>query len=444
MKYEAKNSLLHRLRSEYEAAGAIGTEAIWSIADDFGLSYGEIAGKASFYSLVNGLPAEERLKPVLKKEGPIIIHARENSWAGLAKAQEAPENIIDEIELSGLSGRGGAAFPTGRKWRAVKQAQSSEKYVICNVSEGEPGTAKDLYLLSNFPLAIIEGMAICALAVGAKKGIVYIRAGYEDAAEALRKTIDAVSEKLNGFEIELVENLGAYVCGEETALISSLEVHRGEPAKKPPYPTERGLMSCPTVINNAESFAAVPLIIDIGAERYRENETRLFTVTGCGAKAAVCEMPLSVTVQDIFQAAGCAGSAKAFQLGGGASGAIFPAEYMSFSLSSSEAKAKGIRSGAGSLRFISEDENLRDICAEIMRFYADESCGKCTPCRYGCKKLCSMLRTESDIDELKSLAEYISASAFCALGKSVGNAILSAIKHFPEDFGNNGSKEEWI
>lgn len=438
MKHDKALCLLQSLGGTYDEA------SIRRLAESFGLSFGEAAGIAGFYSRLNGLPAEERLDPVLMAEGPLIRHGKERPWCALPKAKAAPDTVIDTLLRSGLSGRGGAAFPTGEKWRAVQKSGEREKYVICNVSEGESGTAKDLWLLLNQPEAVIEGIAICALAVGAEKAFAYVREGYSDAAESLRAAISSAKDALDFLSIEVIENAGAYVCGEETALIASLEGRRGEPGRKPPYPTAQGLLGKATVINNAETFACVPLIIDMGAESFRENESRLFTVTGCGAECALCEMPLTSSPGELFKAARCGGEAKAFQLGGGVSGLIYPGEYMSLPFSSPEGGSGKFSLGAGSLRFIGEDESLSGLCAEILEFYTNESCGKCTPCRYGCRKLLKMLRGGGSPGELKALAVHISSSAFCPLGKSVGNALCSAMEHFPHEFQNDEGEERWL
>lgn len=445
MKICNKNSVLSFLREAYQKKGGIFRADIAEAASSFGLSYAQAAGCAGFYSLVNGLSAEEYLSTELVKAGPLLAYLSENKWCGLTKAKAQPDKIINEIKASGLSGRGGAAFPTWKKWLDAKESKDRDKIVICNVSEGEPGTCKDQFLLLNCPEAVIEGMAICAAAIGSVEGYVYIRAGYEAAAGSIRDAIERAQDKLGGFTIYVVENLGAYVCGEETALIASLEGLRGESSKKPPYPTQQGFEEKPTVINNAETFASVPYILSLGGNSYSKNESRLFTVTGCGVAATVCEMPISSCISDIYKATDCCGTVKAFQLGGGASGMIFPAEFMDIPLNSDEAFAKGMRIGAGSVRFISEDESLVEICGEVAEFFTNESCGKCTPCRYGCKKLSEMLGSgEYTSAQLTETAKYISSAAFCALGQSSCNTLLSALAHFPAEFISSAEKETWI
>lgn len=445
MKICNRYSVLSCLREVYQKNGHISHSDISEAANAFDLSYAQVSGCASFYSLINGLPEEEYLSPELVKAGPLLAYSEQNKWRALAQATLMPDKIIDEIKASWLSGRGGAAFPTWKKWHDVRENNNNEKIIICNVSEGEPGTCKDQFLLLNYPEAVIEGMAICAAATGSEEGYIYIRAGYEAAAQSVRCAIKQAQDKLGRFTITVVENLGAYVCGEETALIASLEGLRGEPSKKPPYPTQIGFDGKPTVINNAETFASVPYILGIGGDAYRKNETRLYTVSGCGVSASIYEMPVGVSIKEIYIAAGCNGMVKAFQLGGGASGKIFPAAFMDIPLDSDEAIAKGMRVGAGSVRFISEDESLVDICGEVAEFFANESCGKCTPCRYGSKKLSEMLQSgEYKPSQLSEIANYISSTAFCALGQSSCNTLLSALAHFPAEFISSAEKETWI
>ena len=407
---------------------------IAAAAEAFGCSYGEAAGVISFYSRFNGLPQEERLEPMLRSVGPLLRHAMERPWHALERCLASPGLIIDELERSGLCGRGGAGFPTARKWRAIKNSGSRERLIVCNVSEGEPGTAKDLFLLLNYPEAVLEGMAICAAATDCKSAFIYVRNGYSNAADSIRSAAERFRPMLRGLAIEVIETPGAYVCGEETALISSLEGRRGEARLKPPYPVEAGLFGVPTVINNAETFAAAALVLDCGAERFLQNESRLFTVTGCGASPAICEMPVTVSPSELFSAAGCTAEPKAFMLGGGASGRVFPSAFMSVPLSSQEAVRAGMLAGSGSVRFISGCESLRSICIEIIEFYSNESCGKCTPCRFGSRKLLQMLRSGSGAADISELSECIAAGAFCPLGKSLGNALLSALRYFPHEF----------
>lgn len=261
----------------------------------------------------------------------------------------------------------------------------------------------------------------------------------------MRNAIQRSQDRLGDLIINVVENLGSYVCGEETALIASLEGRRGEPANKPPYPTRCGFDFKPTVINNAETFATVPYILGIGAKAFRDRESRLYTVTGCGITASVCEMPVTASISDIYKAVGGTEKVKAFQLGGGASGGIFPAGLMDISLTSGEALTQGMRVGAGSIRFISENESLVEICKEVAIFFANESCGKCTPCHYGCKKISEMLQSgEYTPEKLMKIANYIFSTASCALGQSSCNALSSALTHFPAEFALSAEKETWI
>ncbi|MGN1002123.1 MAG: NADH-ubiquinone oxidoreductase-F iron-sulfur binding region domain-containing protein [Oscillospiraceae bacterium] len=444
MKKDKTPGLLPYLRVELEKNGSLSRKALAGAAGRFGLSYAQAAGRAGFYSLVNGLPAEERLSPEVKRSGPLLAHGEERPWAGLRKARSAPGAILDELRRSGLGGRGGGGFPAADKWKAVRAAPGERKYVVCNVSEGEPGTAKDLLLLLRRPQAVLEGMAICALAVGAEEGYVYVRAGYGDAAEALRRALAESRGELGSFSLRVVENLGAYVCGEETALLASLEGCRGEPAKKPPFPTEQGFMSCPTVVNNAETFACVPLILDGGGDAFAAGETRLYTVSGCGARAAVCEMSVRARPREIFAAAGCAGSVKALQIGGGASGPLFPARCLDVPFLSEEAGRLGMSPGAGGIRFLSAGESVAGLCRDTAEFFANESCGKCTPCRCGCQKLRDMLAEGASPRQMEALAVYIRQNAFCALGKSAGNTLLSALRYFPEEFDCPEEEVTWI
>ncbi len=428
-------SLLNKLQDIQSQYGYLPECELMKLALAENLSRAEIIGIASFYghfTFESQLEVSHIQKIYPCRKAGILLNAPENyTWTALKLAESTPETLIPAIRNAGLMGRGGGAFPVWKKWLLTKETEAPTKYVVCNADEGEPGTGKDRVLIERNPKAIIEGMAVCAAAVGAEKGYIYLRGEYADLREALEKAI--AEAPLNNFEIEVFMGHGAYVCGEETALLSSIEGRRGETRLKPPYPGVAGLWGCPTVINNAETFACVPFIVEFGAENFRRRGgeghpgTRLYTVCGKVKNPGVYELDAGADAAVLLAAAGGESeSVKAILVGGG-SGKIVPAD--------SDIVVKG----TGSARFISESENLVTVARELTEFYADESCGMCVPCRVGLQRLAQMLRKHErgeaypgDTEAMAQLCEYIKQNARCGLAKAAVNPTLTLIKNFPE------------
>lgn len=392
-------------------------------------------------------------KLLLKRVGKIDpLSSDEYGYEILKKAVLDPDSIIPAITASGLRGRGGAGFPTGQKWAMVREVESDQKYIVCNADEGEPGTNKDRVLLCGDPHAVLEGMAIAGIAVGATRGVLYIRAEYPYVHTILRRTIADAEEKgylgknlLNSgldFSVEVRTGQGAYICGEETALLESIEGRRGETRSKPPYPTTAGLWGKPTVINNVETMACVPICLEFG-EEYKNYNTKLFTISGHVEKPGVYEMPMGTTIGGLLELAGGMQGGKKLKAvqTGGCSGPIVGVDKLDVPMTIEACAENGCSLGTGDLMFIAEGTNFVDLCRNITDFYARESCGKCIPCRLGLKKLVEMLddmlegSLGSDaIDELEELANHTSRCAYCALGAAGPAPLLSILKNFRAEF----------
>jgi len=359
-----------------------------------------------------------------------------------------PIELIEELEKSGLRGRGGAGFNTGRKLRFTHGASGEEKFILCNADEGEPGTYKDRVIIQGDPHAILEGMAICGYAVGAKKGIIYLRAEYPYVADILKTAILQAKEKgvLGDFQIEICMGAGAYVCGEETALIESIEGKRGEPRSKPPYPPVSGLWGKPTAVFNVETLANIPQIIEKGSAWFAGigdpsyPGTKVMTLTGDLVNKTFIEVPTDTTIRDIIYKFG-GGIADGKQLQavqiGGNSGALISPEYLDTSIAFDAMQKIGATLGSGAVFVTDESRNLRDVVCRISQFFEHESCGKCTPCREGTmrihdlmQKICTGDGTKADLDLLTDLGEMMEVSCFCGLGQAAPVPILSAVKHF--------------
>jgi [NiFe] hydrogenase diaphorase moiety large subunit len=344
------------------------------------------------------------------------------------------EEILAAVEASGLTGRGGAAFPVGRKWRLCAAASADQRYVVCNADEGEPGTFKDRFLLLERPDLLLLGMVCAARAIGASKGYIYLRKEYSDVEQVLRREIG----RFRLLDIELTMGAGAYICGEETALLESIEGKRGVPRLRPPYPPVSGLFGKPTVINNVETLANVPLIAARGAAWYkglgteRSSGTKLFSVSGDVAKPGVIEAPFGVTLADILSEAG-AGDLKAVLLGG-ASGCMVPAEQFGRRLCYED-----LTPGAGAVIAIGRHRSVRELATNLMAFFEHESCGECTLCRIGTARARAILAGELVVNEpvaevISSICRALAAASRCGLGQSAPNALLDAIKFFPSEF----------
>jgi NADH:ubiquinone oxidoreductase subunit F (NADH-binding)/NADH:ubiquinone oxidoreductase subunit E len=382
------------------------------------------------------------------------------AYQGLEKALGlAPYEILDAIEASGLRGRGGAGFPTGRKWRAVALESHTPKYVVCNADESEPCVFKDRVLIDTNPHQILEGMAIAAYAVGAHEGIIYIRGEYAPQAALLEHAIQQaeaygyLGERLLGTSVSLRLHVhrgaGAYICGEETALLESLEGRRGEPRLRPPYPTTHGYRGCPTVVNNVETFAMAPAIVQQGADWYRAlgdpqtPGTKLYTLLGHVNRPGLFEAPYGLTLRQVIEQFGGGmppGSEFHFALTGGAAGTLVPAALLDVPIDYGSA-ANGVSLGAGAFLVCDRSVSPLALLRELLRFFEVESCGKCTPCRVGTMQarqiLDCLLAGERDSRQstaLDDLAHVLEQASFCGLGQSAAWPLRSALRHFGAAF----------
>jgi NADH-quinone oxidoreductase subunit F len=360
-------------------------------------------------------------------------------FEALARARElGPHALIAEVTESKLLGRGGAAFPTGVKWRAVYDQPEPTHYVVCNADESEPGTFKDRVLMESDPFALVEALAIAGLAAGAHKAFVYVRAEYPLAHARVQHAIDAATAYLGSFEIELRIGAGAYVCGEETALFQSIEGKRGEPRNKPPFPVEVGLFGKPTAVNNVETLFNVLEVLRLGGAAYAETGTegsagtRLFCVSGCVERPGLYELPFGATLRELLGLAGTS-SVKAVLLGG-AAGAFVGPEQLDLRLTHEDTRAAGATLGSGVVIVYDESADLVGALLRIAEFFRDESCGQCVPCRVGTVRQEEALRRlaagQPHADELQTLAELAQVmrdASICGLGQTAANAVASAI-----------------
>jgi [NiFe] hydrogenase diaphorase moiety large subunit len=370
--------------------------------------------------------------------------------AGMERALNMePAAVIDTVEKSGLKGRGGAGFPTSLKWKLAADIEDELKYVVCNADEGEPGTFKDRVILTHFPDMVFEGMTVAAHAIGASRGIVYLRGEYaylrsmlEEVLDERRKT-NLLGKSVMGhdgfdFDIEIRMGAGAYVCGEETALIESLEGQRGEPRNRPPFPVNTGFMGHPTTVNNVETFAWVPCILFKGAKWFEKLGTekstglKLFSVSGDCERQGVFEFPLGITLRELLKKVG-GENAKAVQVGG-ASGRCIPARDFDREISFEDL------STGGSIIVFGPGRDMLDVAKNFMEFFKDESCGQCTPCREGNARLLEGIEMLEEgrcpmkyLRELCALGETMQLASKCGLGQSSPNAFLSIIENFQDE-----------
>ncbi|HWQ71345.1 MAG TPA: NADH-ubiquinone oxidoreductase-F iron-sulfur binding region domain-containing protein [Desulfitobacteriaceae bacterium] len=360
--------------------------------------------------------------------------------------------LIDEIKASNLRGRGGAAFNAGLKWNFAAQAQAERKYVICNADESEPGAYKDRLIMENDPHSILEGMAICAHAIGAGQGFIYCRGEYPQAAQTLKEAIAQAKAKgvLDDFTIEVRLGAGGYVCGEETALIESLEGKRGEPRIKPPFPPVSGLWGQPTIVNNVETFAVIPAIVEKGAAWYAAigapsyPGTKILTLTGDVANKTFFEVPTDTTLREvIYQLGGGIANGKGIKTVqiGGTSGVFIPVSQLDTQISFDALRAIGASLGTGAIFVLDESRDLTDTIARIADFFAYESCGKCTPCREGTARIYDLIAkinrgkgSAADLALLERLGRVMSCSSFCGLGQAAPVPVLSSLKYFAADY----------
>ncbi len=353
------------------------------------------------------------------------------------------DDIINEIINSELRGRGGAGFPTGMKWKFTANEQSDQKYVICNADEGEPGTFKDREILTQVPEKVLIGMALCAYAIGAEEGFIYLRGEYNYLLKDLNKKIDVFNNELKNrglkFSIQIRSGSGAYICGEETALIESMEGRRGEPRNKPPYPTALGYNNKPTVVNNVETLVYTSMIILIGADEFKalgtsdSSGSKVFSISGDTPNPGIFELELGMRLNEFVKEWGD-GDTKAVQVGG-ASGLCVPRKNFDKTIIAFE----GIPTG-GSMMIFNSTRSMYKVLKNYLEFFVEESCGQCTPCRVGCQQLLRGIeaikrgdREPSYLDELKKLAENMKLSAKCGLGQSVASPFISITSNFREE-----------
>ncbi|HRU32013.1 MAG TPA: NADH-quinone oxidoreductase subunit NuoF, partial [bacterium] len=398
-----------------------------------------------------GVIDPESIEEYIAKEG----------YQALAKALTmSPEDVIDTVKKSGLRGRGGAGFPTGLKWELTRKATGNPKYVICNGDEGDPGAFMDRSVLEGDPHSIIEGMMIAGYAVGASKGFFYVRAEYPLAIKRIENALEQarsyglIGENILGtdfsFDIELRRGSGAFVCGEETALIASIEGGRGEPRPRPPYPANRGLWDSPTVINNVETLANISPIILNGAEWFsstgteKSKGTKVFALAGKVNNTGLIEVPFGTTLGEIiFDVGGGIPGGKKFKAAqtGGPSGGCIPAEYLDLPIDYESLKQIGAIVGSGGLIIMDEDTCMVDVARFFLEFTQSESCGKCPPCRVGTRKMLDILERivngegeEGDIERLIELGEEIRRDSLCGLGQTAPNPVLSTIRFFRDEY----------
>ncbi|MEG1895734.1 MAG: NADH-ubiquinone oxidoreductase-F iron-sulfur binding region domain-containing protein, partial [Oscillospiraceae bacterium] len=385
-----------------------------------------------------------------------------DGYAALGKAltEMTPQDVIKEILNSGLRGRGGGGFPTGRKWQMAAGNDADQKYVCCNADEGDPGAFMDRSVLEGDPHAVIEAMAIAAYAIGATKGYVYIRAEYPIAVQRLQKAID--DAKANGllgkgifdtdfeFELEIKLGAGAFVCGEETALMRSIEGHRGEPRPRPPFPAQKGLFGKPTILNNVETYANVPQIILKGADWFssigteKSKGTKVFALGGKIKNTGLVEIPMGTTLRTVIEEIGGGiPGGKKFKAAqtGGPSGGCIPAALIDTPMDYDNLLAIGSMMGSGGLIVMDEDTCMVDIAKFFLEFTVEESCGKCTPCRVGTKRLLELLEKITsgngemeDLAKIKELSEFIKANSQCGLGQTAPNPVLSTLHYFEDEY----------
>ena len=385
-----------------------------------------------------------------------------DGYRALAKVltEMTPEQVINEVLKSGLRGRGGAGFPTGKKWQFAAASKADQKYMICNADEGDPGAFMDRSVLEGDPHSVLEAMAIGGYAIGASEGYIYVRAEYPIAVKRLEIAINQAREYGllgknifgSGFDFDIFIRLGAgaFVCGEETALMHSIEGGRGEPKPKPPFPAVRGLFDKPTNINNVETLANIPQIILKGADWFasigteKSKGTKVFALGGKINNTGLVEVPMGTPLRDIiYKIGGGIPGGKKFKAvqTGGPSGGCIPADYLDIAIDYDSLTAIGSMMGSGGMIVMDEDNCMVDIARFFLDFTVDESCGKCTPCRVGTRRMLEILERivngkgeEGDIEKLEALAENIKATALCGLGQTAPNPVLSTLKYFRDEY----------
>ncbi|NNC93302.1 MAG: NADH-quinone oxidoreductase subunit F [Acidimicrobiia bacterium] len=388
------------------------------------------------------------------------IHRGVYRGAATALTKMEPDQIVEEVKNSGLRGRGGGGFPAGLKWEICKQNPGKDRYLICNADEGDPGAFMDRALLEGDPHSVLEGMIIAAYAIEATRGVIYVRAEYPIAVRHIRIAIDQARERgLLGddilgsrfsFDIEVREGAGAFVCGEETAMIASLEGERGVARPKPPYPAVRGYYGEPTIINNVETFANVPLIVDEGGRTFAESGTegskgtKIFALAGQVNNTGLVEVPMGATIRDIVFGVGGGmprnREFKAVQMGGPSGGCV-PAAHLDLPIDYDSLKEVGAIMGSGGMIVMDNTTCIVDIARYFIAFCAEESCGLCAPCRLGTPQLEGILNritsgrgTLEDLDLLESLSDVVRQTSLCGLGQTAPNPVMSTLHHFRDEY----------
>lgn len=392
----------------------------------------------------------------------INVYLREGGYKSLERAvkEMSPDEVTDAVSRSGLRGRGGAGFPTGRKWAFIPKDPSLKKYLCCNADESEPGTFKDRELMMRNPHQLIEGMALCCYAIGAERAFLYIRGEFMQPIKKMQQAIDEAYDRGylgknifgSGTSVDIMihRGAGAYICGEETALLNSLVGVRGEPRFRPPFPAIKGIYESPTVINNVETLANVPHIINNGAEWFasigteKSKGTKIFCVSGHVNKPGNYELPMGTTAMEvIFEHAGGISGGKRLKafIPGGSSVPMLTEEHLDVAMDFESLMAVGSMLGSAGVIVMNEDTCIVRATLNMARFYAHESCGKCTPCREGTSWMVDMLESIEEgrgkmgyIDRLVDVANNINARSFCALGDASAQPVLSSIKHFRDEY----------
>ena len=407
-----------------------------------------------------GLIDPENINEYIARDGYMAL--------GKVLTEMTPDQVIQTMLDSGLRGRGGGGFPTGMKWKFAKNSVSDKKYVVCNADEGDPGAFMDRSVLEGDPHAVLEAMAIAGYAIGADEGYIYVRAEYPIAVHRLNVAIEQAREAgLLGkdifstgfnFDIHIRLGAGAFVCGEETALLTSIEGHRGEPRPRPPFPAVKGLFGQPTIINNVETYANIPQIINKGADWFasmgteKSKGTKVFALGGKIEHTGLVEIPMGTTLREIiYDIGGGIPGGKAFKAAqtGGPSGGCIPASLIDTKVDYDSLIAIGSMMGSGGLIVMDEDNCMVDIAKFFLEFTVDESCGKCTPCRIGTRRMLELLNKitsgkgeDGDIEKLEELANTIKTSSLCGLGQTAPNPVLSTLRYFRHEYEAHIYKKE--
>jgi NADH:ubiquinone oxidoreductase subunit F (NADH-binding)/(2Fe-2S) ferredoxin/NAD-dependent dihydropyrimidine dehydrogenase PreA subunit len=412
-------------------------------------------------------PTAKEVRVVLRNCGVIDPenieeYIAEDGYMALAKCltESDPQQVIDEVLASGLRGRGGAGFPTGKKWQLARNSPDQPKYLVCNADEGDPGAFMNRRVLESDPHSVIEGMTIAAYAIGASRGFIYCRAEYPIAVRTLNigirqaREMGLLGQNILGsdfsFDLEVRMGAGAFVCGEETALMASIEGKRGEPRPRPPFPAQRGVFGKPTNINNVETYANIPKIILHGASWYasmgteKSKGTKTFALAGDVKHSGLIEVPLGISLREvIYDVGGGIKDDKGFKAiqTGGPMGGCLPAQYLDLPMDYEALTAAGSMMGSGGLVVMDEETCMVDIARFFMEFTQDESCGKCVPCRVGTRRILEILQRicngegrEGDLELLENLCAEISATSLCGLGQGAPNPVATTLKHFRAEY----------